>query len=119
MKVLFALSISHLLNDTIQAVLPAIYPMLKDAFRLSFAQVGMITLTYQTTASLLQRLTRDLHCAFVERIAVEQPQAQDQEKNRAAGINDPEPDNGGGILYATYGVESDELEHQTGQEEHG
>jgi MFS transporter, FSR family, fosmidomycin resistance protein len=54
MRVLFALSISHLLNDTIQAVLPAIYPMLKDAFRLNFTQVGMITLTYQVTASVLQ-----------------------------------------------------------------
>jgi FSR family fosmidomycin resistance protein-like MFS transporter len=56
MKVLVALSISHFLNDTIQAVLPAIYPILKDTFRLSFAQVGMITLTYQSTASVLQPL---------------------------------------------------------------
>jgi len=56
MKVLLALSVSHFLNDTIQAVLPAIYPLLKDALRLTFAQVGMITLTYQTTASLLQPL---------------------------------------------------------------
>jgi FSR family fosmidomycin resistance protein-like MFS transporter len=54
MNVLYALSVSHLLNDTIQAVLPAIYPMLKDAFRLNFTQVGLITLTYQVTASLLQ-----------------------------------------------------------------
>ena len=54
MKVLLALSVSHFLNDTIQAVLPAIYPVLKDSLRLTFAQVGLITLTYQTTASLLQ-----------------------------------------------------------------
>ncbi len=53
-KVLIALSVSHFLNDTIQAILPAIYPILKDTFRLTFAQVGSITLAYQTTASLLQ-----------------------------------------------------------------
>jgi FSR family fosmidomycin resistance protein-like MFS transporter len=53
-KVLIALSVSHFLNDTIQAILPAIYPILKDSFRLTFAQVGSITLAYQTTASLLQ-----------------------------------------------------------------
>lgn len=53
-KVLFALSVSHLLNDTIQSLLPSIYPMLKDSFQLSFAQIGFITLAYQSTASLLQ-----------------------------------------------------------------
>lgn len=55
-KVLLALSFSHLLNDTIQALLPSIYPMLKDSFQLSFTQIGLITLTYQMTASLLQPL---------------------------------------------------------------
>jgi len=55
-RILFALSIAHLLNDTIQAVLPAIYPVLKISFRLSFAQVGLITFTYQLTASILQPL---------------------------------------------------------------
>ena len=54
--VLAAISVSHLLNDTIQAVVPAIYPMLKDAFALSFAQIGIMTLTLQLTASLLQPL---------------------------------------------------------------
>ncbi len=53
-KVLLALSVSHLLNDTIQSLLPSIYPMLKDSFQLSFAQIGFITLAYQSTASLLQ-----------------------------------------------------------------
>lgn len=52
--VLIAISISHLLNDTIQSVIPAIYPILKDSFRLNFTQVGLITLTFQLTASLLQ-----------------------------------------------------------------
>src|SRR5258708_38108295 len=52
--VLAGISISHLLNDTIQAVLPAIYPMLKSAFALTFGQVGLMTLTLQVTASLLQ-----------------------------------------------------------------
>jgi len=54
MKVLLAISVSHLLNDTIQSLLPAIYPLLKKAFQLNFAQVGLITLTFQITASLLQ-----------------------------------------------------------------
>lgn len=52
--VLAAISFSHLLNDTIQALVPAIYPLLKSAFALSFAQVGLMTLTLQVTASLLQ-----------------------------------------------------------------
>ena len=52
--VLFAISFSHLLNDMIQAVLPAIYPVLKGEFRLSFAQVGLVTLAFQFTASLFQ-----------------------------------------------------------------
>jgi MFS transporter, FSR family, fosmidomycin resistance protein len=52
--VLGAVSVSHLLNDTIQALIPAIYPLLKSAFALTFAQVGLMTLTQQVTASLLQ-----------------------------------------------------------------
>jgi MFS transporter, FSR family, fosmidomycin resistance protein len=52
--VLIAISVSHLLNDTIQSVIPAIYPILKGSFHLSFTQVGLITLTFQLTASLLQ-----------------------------------------------------------------
>ena len=55
-KVLAAISVCHLLNDMMSSLLPAIYPLLKDSFHLSFAQVGLITLTYQTTASLLQPL---------------------------------------------------------------
>lgn len=53
-EVLLALSFSHMLNDTIQALLPSIYPMLKTSFRLSFAQIGFISLVYQCVASLLQ-----------------------------------------------------------------
>lgn len=49
-----AVAIAHLLNDLIQAVLPAIYPMLKHNFALSFAQIGLISLVYQITASFLQ-----------------------------------------------------------------
>lgn len=51
---LFAISFSHLLNDTIQALIPSIYPMLKDSYGLSFTQLGLITFTFQLTASLLQ-----------------------------------------------------------------
>ncbi|HEY9449767.1 MAG TPA: MFS transporter [Gemmatimonadaceae bacterium] len=54
--VLGAISFCHLLNDMMQSLLPAIYPMLKTSFGLDFVQVGMITLTYQLTASLLQPL---------------------------------------------------------------
>jgi MFS transporter, FSR family, fosmidomycin resistance protein len=54
--VIAAISFAHLLNDMMQSVLLAIYPMLKLGLQLSFAQVGMITLTYQITASLLQPL---------------------------------------------------------------
>jgi FSR family fosmidomycin resistance protein-like MFS transporter len=52
--VLFAISFCHLLNDTMQALLPALYPVLKSAFDLDFGQIGLITLTFQLTASLLQ-----------------------------------------------------------------
>lgn len=49
-----AVSVVHLLNDLIQAVLPAIYPMLKQDYALSFTQIGLITLIFQLTASVLQ-----------------------------------------------------------------
>jgi MFS transporter, FSR family, fosmidomycin resistance protein len=55
-SVLGAISFSHLLNDMIQSLILAIYPMLKDNFSLSFGQIGLITLTYQVTASMLQPL---------------------------------------------------------------
>jgi FSR family fosmidomycin resistance protein-like MFS transporter len=54
--VLFALSASHAINDTLQAVIPAIYPVLKASFALSFTQIGLITLVNQCTASILQPL---------------------------------------------------------------
>jgi FSR family fosmidomycin resistance protein-like MFS transporter len=52
--VLAAISFSHLLNDMMQSLLPAIYPMLKSSYALSFGQIGVLTFTYQFTASLLQ-----------------------------------------------------------------
>jgi MFS transporter, FSR family, fosmidomycin resistance protein len=55
-KVLFALSFSHLLNDAMQALIPAIYPILKESYHLTLAQCGCITLTFQVIASLLQPL---------------------------------------------------------------
>lgn len=51
---LFAISLSHLLNDVVQALLPAIYPVLRDSYQLSYTQVGLITFTFQCTASMLQ-----------------------------------------------------------------
>ena len=56
LTVLLAISFSHLINDTIQAVFPAIYPLVKKNFDLTFGQVGLITLTFQLTASVLQPL---------------------------------------------------------------
>lgn len=52
--VLTAISFCHLLNDMVQSLVPAIYPLLKQSFHLDFGQIGLITLTYQLTASLLQ-----------------------------------------------------------------
>lgn len=52
--ILFAISLSHLLNDLIQSVIPAIYPLLKTSYALSFTQIGIITLVFQLTASILQ-----------------------------------------------------------------
>jgi MFS transporter, FSR family, fosmidomycin resistance protein len=54
--VLLGLSFSHLLNDMMQALIPAMYPMLKSSLSLDFSQIGLITLTFQLTASLLQPL---------------------------------------------------------------
>jgi len=55
-KVLGAISVCHFVNDMLSSLLPAIYPLLKTSFNLNFAQIGLITFTYQTTASLLQPL---------------------------------------------------------------
>jgi len=52
--VLGAISFCHLLNDLMQSLLPSVYPMLKGGFDLSFSQIGLLTLTYQFTASMLQ-----------------------------------------------------------------
>lgn len=54
--VLYAIAFSHLLNDTIQSLIPAIYPLVKESYQLSFAEIGLITLAFQMTASILQPL---------------------------------------------------------------
>lgn len=53
-SILFTISLSHLLNDMLQSVIPAMYPLIKDSFHLSFSDIGLVTLTYQLAASLLQ-----------------------------------------------------------------
>jgi FSR family fosmidomycin resistance protein-like MFS transporter len=53
-SILIAISFCHLLNDMMQSLLPALYPMLKGSYALSFGQIGLLTFTYQITASLLQ-----------------------------------------------------------------
>ena len=52
--ILVSLSICHMLNDLNQSLVPALYPILKSAYQLDFAQIGMITLAFQLTASMLQ-----------------------------------------------------------------
>ena len=64
--VLFAMGFCHLLNDMIQSVIPAMYPLLKDNFGFTFAQIGIITLVFQLTSSVLQ--------PFVGRYADRYPQ---------------------------------------------
>jgi FSR family fosmidomycin resistance protein-like MFS transporter len=52
--VLAGISFSHFLNDTMQSLIASVYPILKDAYALDYGQIGMITLAFQFTASLLQ-----------------------------------------------------------------
>ncbi len=56
LAILAALSLSHLLNDVMQSLLPAVYPLLKEKYSLTYYQVGLITFSFQVTASLLQPL---------------------------------------------------------------
>lgn len=56
MPVLAALSLAHLLNDLVQSMIPALYPLIKEAYNLDFVQIGLITLAFQVTSSLLQPL---------------------------------------------------------------
>src|SRR6185312_1436339 len=52
--ILFAISISHMLNDMVQSLMPAIYPIIKTNFNLNYSQIGLITLVFQLSASILQ-----------------------------------------------------------------
>ena len=54
--IILSLSFCHLLNDMMQSLVPALYPILKDSYDLSFSQIGLITLAFQCTASMLQPL---------------------------------------------------------------
>ena len=53
-SILFAISFAHLLNDLIQAVIPSVYPILKESYHLSFSEIGIITFAFQLTASIFQ-----------------------------------------------------------------
>lgn len=55
-SILFSIAFAHLLNDLLQAVIPAAYPILKENYKLTFTQIGLITLAYQLAASILQPL---------------------------------------------------------------
>ena len=61
MAALAAISVCHMLNDVIQSLIMAIYPMLKAALTLDFSQIGLITFTFQGTASLLQPVVGYYH----------------------------------------------------------
>jgi len=52
--ILFSIAFAHLLNDMLQAVIPSVYPILKESYQLSFTQIGLITFAYQMAASILQ-----------------------------------------------------------------
>lgn len=53
-SILFMIAFSHFLNDLVQSIIPSLYPIVKEEFSLSFSQIGMITLVFQLTASILQ-----------------------------------------------------------------
>ncbi len=53
-SILISIAVAHLFNDLLQAVIPAVYPILKDKFNLTFTQIGLITFSYQMAASILQ-----------------------------------------------------------------
>ena len=53
-SILFAISFAHLLNDLIQAIIPSVYPILKQSYGLTFSQIGLITFAFQFSASILQ-----------------------------------------------------------------
>lgn len=55
-SILFAISFAHLLNDLIQAIIPSVYPILKEKYKLSFSQIGLITFAFQFSASIFQPL---------------------------------------------------------------
>lgn len=65
-SILFAISFAHLLNDTMQSIIPAIYPIIKEKYGFTFGQIGIITLVYQMTSSILQPI--------VGRVADKHPQ---------------------------------------------
>jgi FSR family fosmidomycin resistance protein-like MFS transporter len=56
LTILTAVSVCHFLNDILQSIIPAVYPILKNSYQLDFGQIGLITLTFQLTASILQPL---------------------------------------------------------------
>lgn len=57
-RILVALSISHCINDSLQSVITAVYPLFKDDLALTFAQIGLITLVFQLAGSVFQPLHR-------------------------------------------------------------
>ena len=65
-SILLAISFAHLLNDMMQSIIPSIYPIIKDKYGFTFGQIGIITLVFQMTSSILQ--------PFVGRYADKHPQ---------------------------------------------
>ena len=74
--ILLMVCATHLLNDMMQSVIPAVYPLLKEKFGFTFAQIGLITLVFQLTSSLLQPVAgrlADLHPRLPSRILARGP----------------------------------------------
>lgn len=69
--VLFAISLAHMLNDAVQSVVPSIYPIIKEDFGLTFAQIGIVTFVFQMTSSILQPVRRTLRRQASEPVCVD------------------------------------------------
>ena len=71
--VLITMGVSHLLNDTIQSVIPAMYPIVKDNYGFTFAQIGLITLFFQLASSIVQPIeTSSVRLQYTETRSAEQ-----------------------------------------------
>ena len=100
LAVVIAISFCHMLNVTMQSLLLSIYPMLKENYALDFGQVGLITLTFQVTASLLQPMiglytdgkpkpyALAAHLTLLNEVLTERGTHEGEDRRREAGLHD-------------------------------